>query len=78
MIAVQKGIPMPEKRSPLQKYQWDTMEVGDSFAVSTQKLASSLVSAQNRKPRAPYARDARRFLAGPDPEGPGGRIWRVS
>lgn len=71
-IVVEKGIPIPKKRSGQATYPWRTMEIGDSFLVPPHvKTSSCRVMASVASKR--YGGN---FTSRKTPDGH--RIWRVS
>ncbi len=40
MFKIEKGIPIPERAGKNNKYPWRAMEVGDSFEIPSEKVAS--------------------------------------
>lgn len=68
-VTISKGIPMPVKKKR-NRYNWEAMEVGDSFFMDKSRQISSTTKWQRAK------KDGREYDMAP--EGSGFRIWRVS
>lgn len=76
MITIDKGIPIPHKRSGVAKYPWATMEIDDSFLIEDKTVedCGSLVFAAKKRHKRNFT--TRNWY---DEEGHiiGTRVWRT-
>jgi hypothetical protein len=74
-VRVDKGIPMPR---PTRKYQWDTMEVGESFRVAKPPDQPKEIFVRQMRVQATRAgkKYGRVFATRTSPNGM--RIWRMA
>lgn len=73
MIEIEKGIPMPDRRSGASaKYPWANMEVGDSFVMETGASSVGAYTSYANKAYSPKRFSSRKI--GPSQA----RIWRIA
>ena len=70
VFTIEKGVPLPERRSATNKYHFKGMEVGDSFYLPAESFLSAA-----RAAHAWGSRNGRKFESRKNEEG--GRVWRV-